>query len=166
MKFFLIHFLLFFIPSLFFSVKAQQIPIIGLVFWIPFNGNLKDESINRNKLNLIDNNKNGSIVSEIDNLSTDRFGNANRALILNERIGVNQGIKISLSDQLNLKDRTISLWIKSPYKLTKYYGNIFEIGSKQKASPYCSILGYEPNYISQKRVGKISCLIPEGKPTK
>jgi hypothetical protein len=143
-----------------FKLEAQSIPTKGLILWVPFNGNLSDESINRNKVNLIDNNS-GTIVNEVNLLCPDRFGNASNAINFNGK-AENNGIKISLTEPLVLDDRTISFWMKSPVKLSTLYGNLFEIGFNKKVRQNGSILGNEPSYILQKRVGKISCLIPEG----
>jgi hypothetical protein len=141
--------------------NAQTIPKNGLIAWLPFNGDLTDESASGNRVFFTDNTKGGIITNELNSFSADRFGRARSAIQLNN-LSQNCAIKVRLPQKFNLLDRTIALWIKSPTQSFKRYSNIFELGNYPEVKQYCSILGDESSYISQKREGKISCLIPEG----
>ena len=67
----------------------------GLVAYYPFNGNAIDESGNENH---------GTVYGA--KLSTDRFGNANKAYIFN-----NNSIQVANSATLNPPNITISVWL-------------------------------------------------------
>ena len=70
----------------------------GLVAYYPFNGNANDESGNGN---------NGTVHGAT--LTTDRFGNANKAYYFN---GVNSFIEVSDSSTLDIPiNLTFSVWI-------------------------------------------------------
>lgn len=80
----------------------SQIPTIGLQAYWPFNGNAKDSSGNENH---------GTVYGAM--LSTDRFGNPNRAYAFN---GINSHIDVLNSatiDMPNNRDFTIAFWIKT-----------------------------------------------------
>jgi hypothetical protein len=88
-------------------------PINGLVAWYPFNGNANDES---------GNGKNGTVSGAT--LTTDRFGNANKAYSFN---GTSDGITTNCVGPTGNTDRTISFWakvVKSAYDYNSiiYYG--------------------------------------------
>ena len=144
------------------KANAQEVPKNGLIAWFPFNGTINDVSENGNRTYFIDNNQGGIILNDSFNyLTDDRNGNAKSAFSFNG-INENKGIKVKLPKTSLLLDRTISLWVKSPSHSIKSYSNIFEMGNNSEIKQYCSILGDESSYVSQKREGKISNLIAEG----
>ena len=143
------------------KTNAQNLPKDGLIAWFPFNGTLKDESGNGLNTFFADNNKGGISLSEVNNLTDDRKGKAKSAFYFSGPYE-NNAIKVTLAKSLNLLDRTVALWVKNPSKSITHYSNIFELGYNSEVKQYCSILGDESSYVSQRRVGKISCLIAEG----
>ena len=78
----------------------NYVPTNGLVGWWPFNGNANDESGNNN---------NGTVNGAT--LTSDRFGNANKAYSFD---GVNDYVEIFNSSSLNYPTQaiTISTWFK------------------------------------------------------
>jgi hypothetical protein len=82
----------------------NYVPTNGLIGWWPFNGNANDESGNGN---------NGTVNGA--SLSTDRFGNVNKAYNFD---GVDDVIIVSDNNELRLNsgDFTIALW----YKINSY----------------------------------------------
>jgi hypothetical protein len=143
------------------KTNAQNLPKDGLIAWFPFNGTLKDESGNGLNTFFADNNKGGIPLSEVNNLTDDRNGKAKSAFYFSGD-NENKAIKVKLAKSLNLRDRTVALWVNNPSKSITHYSNIFELGYNSEIKQYCSILGDESSYVSQKRDGKISCLIAEG----
>ena len=143
------------------KTNAQNLPKDGLIAWFPFNGTLKDESGNGLNTFFADNNKGGISLSEVNNLTDDRNGKTKSAFYFTGA-GENKAIKVKLAKSLNLRDRTVALWVNSPSKAITHYSNIFELGYNSEVKQYCSILGDEYSYVSQKRDGKISSLIAEG----
>jgi hypothetical protein len=84
----------------------NYVPTNGLVGWWPFNGNANDESGNGN---------NGTVNGAT--LTTDRFGNANKAYSFD---GVNDYIEVSDNNSLDINGSiTISVWI-NPTTLGSY----------------------------------------------
>src|SRR3990167_996949 len=80
-----------------FSIGQDTIPIQGLVAYYPFNGNTNDESGNGN---------NGTLYGPT--LTTDRFGNPNKAYSFN---GTSDYIRVSDSQSLDIGDSlTITAW--------------------------------------------------------
>jgi hypothetical protein len=76
----------------------NYVPTNGLVAWYPFTGNANDESGNGN---------NGTVNGAT--LTTDRFGNANKAYSFD---GVNDFVKVLDNDLLDLtQNLTLSAWI-------------------------------------------------------
>jgi len=143
------------------KTNAQNLPKDGLIAWFPFNGTLKDESGNGLNTFFADNNKGGVSLSEVNNLTDDRNGKAKSAFYFSGD-NENKAIKVKLAKSLNLRDRTVALWVNSPSKAITHYSNIFELGYNSEVKQYCSILGDESSYVYQKRDGKISSLIAEG----
>jgi hypothetical protein len=143
------------------KTNAQNLPKDGLIAWFPFNGTLKDESGNSLNTFFADNNKGGIPLSQVNNLTDDRNGKAKSAFYFSGD-NENRAIKVKLAKSLNLRDRTVALWVNNPSKSITRYSNIFELGYNSEVKQYCSILGDESSYVSQKRDGKISCLIAEG----
>ena len=143
------------------KTNAQNLPKDGLIAWFPFNGTLKDESGNGLNTFFADNNKGGVSLSEVNNLTDDRNGKAKSAFYFSGN-NENKAIKVKLAKSLNLRDRTVALWVNSPSKAITHYSNIFELGYNSEVKQYCSILGDESSYVYQKRDGKISSLIAEG----
>jgi hypothetical protein len=84
-----------------YSQVPNYVPQNGLVGWWPFNGNANDETGNGN---------NGVVNGAT--LSTDRFGNSNKAYSF---VGTTncQNITISNSTQLNPNNITINCWINA-----------------------------------------------------
>ncbi len=72
----------------------------GLVGYWPFNGNANDESGNGN---------NGTVNGAT--LTSDRFGNVNSAYSFD---GISNFISVNYSDQFNISNRSISIWVKAP----------------------------------------------------
>ena len=113
----------------------------GLIGYYPFNENANDLSKNAN---------NGIIYGAT--LTSDRFGNNNRAYSFN---GINNFISVNHNDLLNSFPITINVWCKnfsqSATVITKYIGcsndgweiNISNFGSNCKVSSY-----YYNNYSS------------------
>jgi hypothetical protein len=77
----------------------NYVPTNGLVGWWPFNGNANDESANGN---------NGTVNGAT--LTSDRFGNANKAYNFN---GTTSYVKVNNSSSLESANLSISFWIKS-----------------------------------------------------
>jgi hypothetical protein len=73
----------------------SYLPTNGLVGWWPFNGNANDESGNGN---------NGTVNGAM--LTTDRFGNANRAYSFN---GISDNI---ILNSLNISDLSVIIWFE------------------------------------------------------
>ena len=97
------------------NVMAQvpsYVPTNGLVGYWPFNGNANDESGNGN---------NGTVNGAT--LTTDRFGNANKAYSFD---GVNDFIQCQQSGLNANISRTVSFWIKSSSTTP---GSIFSYGT-------------------------------------
>jgi hypothetical protein len=97
------------------NVMAQvpsYVPSSGLVGWWPFNGNANDESGNGN---------NGTVNGAT--LTTDRFGNANKAYSFD---GVNDYIQCLQSGVSNNASRSLSFWIRSSSTVP---GSIFSYGT-------------------------------------
>lgn len=105
------------------SIFAQipdYVPADGLAGWWPFNGNANDESGNGN---------NGTVDGAV--LTTDRFGNADRAYNFN---GGSQKIIVPTNNSLNFEANnsfSVSYWIK-PSAISNSHFNI--ILSKQTGS--------------------------------
>jgi hypothetical protein len=102
----------------------SYIPTTGLVGWWPFNGNANDESINGN---------NGVVNGPI--LTTDRFGNSNKAYSFD---GVNDNIN-PLQNNLpfGTTARTISIW----FQRIGTGGNLFSYGSANTSNAYMISIG-------------------------
>ena len=100
------------------------VPTSGLVGWWPFNGNANDESINGN---------NGVVNGPI--LTTDRFGNSNKAYSFD---GVNDNIN-PLQNNLpfGTTARTISIW----FQRIGTGGNLFSYGSADTSNAYMISIG-------------------------
>ena len=100
------------------------VPTSGLVGWWPFNGNANDESINGN---------NGVVNGPI--LTTDRFGNSNKAYSFD---GVNDNIN-PLQNNLpfGTTARTISIW----FQRIGTGGNLFSYGSANTSNAYMISIG-------------------------
>ncbi len=92
-----------FIPSsLHLSITSDlsaQIPSDGLVGWYPFNGNANDESGNGNH---------GTVNGAT--LTTDRFGNANKAYVFDS--GVLSSISLPIGQAI-YNPMTVSVWVKA-----------------------------------------------------
>ena len=97
------------------KTNAQNLPKDGLIAWFPFNGTLKDESGNGLNTFFADNNKGGVSLSEVNNLTDDRNGKAKSAFYFSGD-NENKAIKVKLAKSLNLRDRTVALWVNSPSK--------------------------------------------------
>jgi hypothetical protein len=86
------------------TITSAQVPTYvptnGLVGWWPFNGNANDESGNGN---------NGTVSGAT--LTSDRFGNSNKAYSFN---GLNDFIQSDTISYLNLSINSISTWIYAP----------------------------------------------------
>jgi hypothetical protein len=86
------------------TITSAQVPTYvptnGLVGWWPFNGNANDESGNGN---------NGTVSGAT--LTSDRFGNSNKAYSFN---GLNDFIQSDTISHLNLSVNSISTWIYAP----------------------------------------------------
>jgi hypothetical protein len=95
----LILFALILLNSGLFAQIPNNVPTNGLVGWWPFNGNANDESGNNN---------NGSGTAVV--LSSDRFGNANKAYYFN---GINSFITILHSNSIAITNGTINAWVKT-----------------------------------------------------
>ena len=84
-----------------FATVAQNVPNYvptnGLVGWWPFNGNANDESGNNN---------NGTVNGAT--LTSDRFGNANKAYSFD---GVNDFISYTQTPISNIDSVTLSFWL-------------------------------------------------------
>ena len=106
-----------------FTTTAQNVPSYvptnGLVGWWPFNGNANDESGNNN---------NGTVNGAT--LTSDRFGNANKAYSFD---GVNDYIQTTYSGIIGQNSRTISLWFNQDTILP---GNQFQTHSKMILTTY------------------------------
>ena len=86
-----------------------QVPTNGLVGYWPFNGNANDESGNNN---------NGTVSGAT--LTTDRFGNANKAYSFD---GTNDYISVLDNNSLDLTNQlTLSAWF--------FFAKIFLISAK------------------------------------
>ncbi len=95
------------------ATEVQQIynqSATGLVAYYPFNGNANDESGNNN---------NGVVTGA--SLTTDRFGNSNKAYNFN---GVNNFISVADNPDLFSDELTLSWW----YKVPEYSGTRVVIG--------------------------------------
>ena len=95
------------------ATEVQQIynqSATGLVAYYPFNGNANDESGNNN---------NGVVTGA--SLTTDRFGNSNKAYNFN---GVNNFISVADNPDLFSDELTLSWW----YKVPEYAGTRVVIG--------------------------------------
>ena len=115
------------------------VPTNGLVGYWPFCGNANDESGNGN---------NGTVNGAT--LTTDRFGNANKAYDFNSNNNNYIQTAIGIHDTL-----TFSAWFKCGVP-TKYYGMIYSYGdSSATGSTYSGqIMGPHPNWVSAGHVGK------------
>jgi hypothetical protein len=82
-----------------FAQIPTYVPANGLVGWWPFNGNANDESGNGNH---------GTVNGAT--LTTDRFGNVNKAYSFN---GINNNIVVANSSTLNPSEISISVWYKA-----------------------------------------------------
>jgi hypothetical protein len=102
------------IDSITFST-TNQIPTDSLVAYYPFNGNANDESGNGN---------NGTMNGAT--LTTDRFGNPNKACLINGNSGTNgSNIYTSIPDVVNgLTNVTVSVWVKE-YNLSYWHGEAY-----------------------------------------
>ena len=102
----------------------NYLPTSGLVGWWPFNGSANDESVNGN---------NGVVNGPI--LTTDRFGNSNKAYSFD---GVNDNIN-PLQNNLpfGTNPRTISLW----FQRIGAGGNLFSYGSANTSNAYMIAIG-------------------------
>jgi hypothetical protein len=97
----------------------------GLMAYYPFNGNAADES---------DHGLNGVVNGAT--LTTDRFGNPNKAYSFN---GINSGISVQVNSQFSLTKFTLSGWIKS-IGPGAYLPRIVAVGSAGIATHYYSLL--------------------------
>ena len=109
------------------SLIAQvpsYVPTSGLLGWWPFNGNANDESVNGN---------NGVVNGS--NLTTDRFGNSNKAYSFD---GVNDNIN-PLQNNLpfGTTARTISIW----FQRIGTGGTLFSYGSANTSNAYMISIG-------------------------
>jgi hypothetical protein len=94
-------FTLILIVSIFYSCKKDSLPSTlndGLVAYYPFNGNANDESGNNN---------NATVYGAV--LTTDRFGNPDKAYLLN---GTDNYIKVENPTGLINLNYTYSFWLK------------------------------------------------------
>ncbi len=115
----------------------NYVPTNGLVGWWPFNANANDESGNGN---------NGTVNGAT--LTTDRFGNANKAYSLD---GVySTQIYVDLSNPLT-DNKSFSFWVKYPLNYVKKYSHLIEANT----DIYISICGNEVSYINNNVVGKL-----------
>ena len=87
-------------------------PSLGLVGWYPFNGNANDMSGNRN---------NGIVYGAT--LTTDRFGNPNRAYYFNGTSWIEVRHNVAINFSMD-ESYSISLWAKVDYNLHPDYGTI------------------------------------------
>jgi hypothetical protein len=100
------------VKSIYFKTYNSPIPSQGLMAWYPFNGNTNDESGNNHKTYPIG-----------TTLTTDRFGNSNKALSFN---GTSDYLVTDTTSSFVLKDSaTMSVWI-NPTKA----GDVIRIKSK------------------------------------
>ena len=120
--------------DLMFTTKEKStIPENGLVAWYPFNGNANDES---------GNGINGTVNGAV--LTTDRFGNANRAYSFD---GINNYVDLGNEEALNLGTQgssySIVLWFKTLGNEGPYQDNIVGKAStiESKPNPYNLLLG-------------------------
>jgi len=113
----------------------NYVPTNGLVGWWPFNGNAIDESANTN-----DGTVNGAT------LTTDRFGNANKAYSFN---GNSNEILIPHNNSLNALPISISVWFRTSnqqqdkmlvnkYGCQTYNGYSFNINNNKPSAYYYS----------------------------
>ena len=79
------------------TIQAQ-VPTNGLVAYYPFNGNANDSSGNGN---------NGTVNGA--SLTTDRFGNTNKAYSFN---GSNNYITVPFNSKFNMQQATWNIWLK------------------------------------------------------
>ena len=104
----------FLLITFYFASTAQipsYVPTNGLVGWWPFNGNANDESGNGN---------NGVPMNGIS-LTTDRFGNNNRAYYFD---GVDDFIDLGYLTSLNnLQKFTLSYWLNSDFQFPTFQGS-------------------------------------------
>lgn len=111
---------------------TSSIPTNGLVAYYPFSGNANDVSGNGN---------NGTVVGAT--LTTDRFGNANKAYSFN---GSSNYISVQNSTSLqNISVYSISAWVK----INNWYNNFFPIIQKSDKSNLYGIysLYVQPNSV-------------------
>lgn len=122
------------------SCKKEEIDSlkVGLIAYYPFNGNAIDES---------GNNLNGTVTNAIP--ESDRFGNPNSAFGFDG----NNGTERYISSNIGANDTiTFCVWFKSPSPET-YYPSIINYGTTR--STHIQVLGDQPTYIREGRVGKI-----------
>ena len=122
-----------------FGVNAQNIPSDGLVAWWLFTGNASDSSGNGN---------NGTVNGAT--LTTDRFGNSNRAYSFN---GTNSNIRIAHNSSLNFQTQnkfTFSYWINasslSSSKLSLILSKQSGSGSTQNGFNSSIEVGFQSNF--------------------
>jgi hypothetical protein len=113
----------------------NYVPTNGLVGWWPFNGNANDESGNGN---------NGTVNGAT--LTTDRFGNANKAYSFD---GVNDFIGTNLSGITGQNSRTISFWFNS----------------NNNTSGIKTMVGYGEHASAVPQGSRFDCTIENGRPS-
>ncbi len=101
--------ILFTCGSSIFAQVPSYVPTNGLVGWWPFNGNANDESGNGN---------NGTVNGAT--LTTDRFGNANKAYSFNGNGSISSTNSLTAIE--NIEQLTISVWFEK---------NIWSLGGEQ-----------------------------------
>jgi hypothetical protein len=111
----------------------NYVPTNGLVAWYPFTGNANDESGNGN---------NGTVNGAT--LTTDRFGNANKAYSFD---GVDDYISATLG---SLYKVTFSFWYNIVYPVNFYPTFIYIDGIQ-----FCIMGGNNPSYIQNNNVGHL-----------
>ena len=108
------------------AINQSSVDIIsGLMAYYPFNGNAADES---------DHGLNGIVNGAT--LTTDRFGNPNKAYSFN---GINSGISVQVNSQFSLTKFTLSGWIKSTGP-GAYLPRIVAVGPAGTSTHYYSML--------------------------
>jgi hypothetical protein len=135
-----------------YQILPTNIPINGLVGYWPFNGNANDESGNGN---------NGTISgsTNIPTLTTDRYGQPNKAYLFNSLpVSTNTFISINSATAPNssiLNQFTINMWVK-PNRIVNFNNNgILDIPAESSA---CS--NPNPGFFSMKDTGQNFAFFP------
>ena len=119
-----------------YSQVPSYVPSNGLVAHYPFNGNANDESGNAH---------NGTVMNGVA-LTTDRFGNTNKAYSFD---GVDDYITANIG---NLQAITVSVWINSSEPI-QYYPIV---AMYAQYVDFLRMSGNNPIYISNGIVGDIN----------